>query len=296
MKKNNKWFSIILALLITAFLIILSSWILTLVVHETKNTRLVYNAISTQAWIEWVTEYALLKIKNHKEWFADKVTENDFESKLLAKDVDNIWLNEQKIEYEIFNYDFSYTWTIKKWEVEIIPLFYDEWNSISTNNNYKNPNLASSSIIKTKSFKLSWNWTFLWNIIWNNSIWTSFWITWTWVSWKNIWSMYSDLDITNWIQKIMQDDTNINSSFDAKKIKIIYKSIENFLNEYNDNYLIIYSSNSDLDYKIESNEWFSLPKLKIISSSRIRDYRQNLEFNEDKNKFFESLKYSIFTK
>jgi len=292
--RNKRWFSVIISLLITAFLIILSSWILTIVVQENKNTRLVYNSISTYAWAEWANEYALLKIKNHEEWFEDSIAEidNDYDVNILAKNINNLTSKDPKIEYSIYNEDNEYTWSIKAWEFEIIPLFYDEWEKITTNS--KNPNKPSSNTIKTSSFKLSWSWNYLRNIIWNNpTTWISHWITWSWITWKIIWTGYVWLDYTEWFQKDLQDDTDVWSN--TKKLYLTSKSIWDFLNENEDNYLVIYS-HDDIDYSIESIQWFTLPKLKIISTSRIQNFKQNLEFNEDKNKYFDALKYSIFSK
>ncbi|MDD2565295.1 MAG: hypothetical protein PHZ26_00955 [Candidatus Gracilibacteria bacterium] len=291
--KNKKGFSVIIALLITAFLIILSSGILTIVVQETKNTRLVFNAISTYAGAEGTTEYALLKIKNHGEGFQDNIIENsnDNDINLFAKNINNITLKDQKISYSIENYSKNYIGHINKGDFEIIPLFYDEGQKISPNS--KNPNVLTSNFIKANSFKLSGSGNYLWNIIGNNLSGVTFGITGSGTISKTIGTGYTGLNELMGIQKEILDDSDVLG--DVKKIKLSTKSIGDFLDENENNYLIIYS-NSDLDYSLESEEGFSLPKLKVTASSRINDFKQNLEFSEDKNKYFDALKYSLFSK
>gem|GEM_PF-2114370 len=84
---------------------------------------------------------------------------------------------------------------------------------------------------------------------------------------------------------------------DSKTIKLENIKIEDFLSKYDNNYLIIYNvSINKLSYSLESNELFSLPKLQITASSRILNYKKNLEFSENKSKYMDMLKYSVFNK
>lgn len=291
--KNRKWFSVIISVMITAFLIVVSSWILLLVVQESKNTRLVYNSISTYAWAIWAQEYALLKVKNHKEWFADKVEFSiDYDSKLLWLDSDKITRKDALLSYEINNNSKLFSWTINSWEFEIIPLYFDIWEKISSNS--LNPELNTSSIIKTKSLKLIWDNNFVWNIIWNDWSWTTFWMVGTWVANSSIWAWYS-VSQDNWSMKTISEDSLVFEN--SKTINLENIKIADFLEKYDDNYLIIYNiSKNTINYSLESNEGFALPKLEIVSSSKIDKYKQNISFTEDKWKYLNILKYSIFNK
>ncbi len=289
--KTKSWFSVIIAMLITAFLVILSSWILSLIVQESKNTRITFNTISTYAAAEWALEYAMLKLKNHQEWFQDKVVYNDdFDSKLLASDPNNIiFQKDQIIEYEINNYAKSYTWSIWVWNFEIIPLFFDSWSSMQINS--KNPNKGISNVLKTSFFKIeNLNGDITWNIIWNDTNWSTFWIVWTWWTSTSFGSWYS-VDNYLWAMKKVDDSTS--------EIKIDFNTwsdIWKFLQDYENNYLIMYnSSSSPVTYHIESNKGFSLPNTTIIASSTIWDFKQNIEFSESKSKLFDMLKYSLFS-
>ncbi len=297
----NKWFSTIIVILIVSFLVILSSWILNIILQESKNTRLVFNMISTYAWAEWALEYALLKLKNHKNWFEDSVKYNtDYDSKLLFKDTSNFIFNkDQIIEYEIDNFATDYTWSINPWSFEIISLFFDSWSLIQVNSKNPNLNTSTSNIIKTNSFKFTWkkSWwietVFTWNIIWNDVNWNTFWIVWTWQTNESFWTWYTDIIKSLWSKKYTETDTDFTNAQQINFEKWI--DIWKFLNTYNNNYLIIYNSSPDkLDYNITSNEWFSLSKTSIITSSKIWNFKQNIQFTQDKSQIFEMLKYSLF--
>lgn len=279
--------------MITAFLVVLSAGILTLVIQESKNTRLVSNSISTYAWSEWMVEYALLKIKNHSEWFADKIDfNNDYDANILAVNQDKPVNKDIKSSYEINNNAKIYSWAIISWEFEIIPLYYDNW--VIIDGNAKNPNIWSSNIIKTSSFKLTWDSDFVWNIIWNDSSWKTFWMVGTWSNIISIWAWYSVIS-DEWKMKTIEENSALPDS--TKIIKLNIKKISDFLSEYGDNYLIVYNnSNKNLNYNIVSNEWFSLPKLEIIASAKIGNYKKNILFSENKSKYMDMLKYSVFNK
>lgn len=282
---NKKWFSTIVAMLLTAFLIILSSWILFLVLQESKITRTVFNTVSTYAGAEWSLEYALLKIKNHEEWFSDSINKDDSDSNLLANN--SVVAKNQIIWYDIYNSSSTYSGSIKSSWFEIIPLFYDRWDIIQTNS--KNPNVNTSNISKTLNFNFNSNSWVTWNIIWNNATWDTFWIAGTGSSFGTGYTVST----TSWIFK----KTYENASTDAIDFKLENLDIWTFLNTYNNNYLIVYNHNLwDIDYSMESGDGFALPNLEIISHSNIWDFKQNLQFAENKSKYFDILKYSLFNK
>ncbi|EKE30129.1 MAG: hypothetical protein ACD_2C00038G0006 [uncultured bacterium (gcode 4)] len=289
--KHNSWFSTIVAILLTAFLVVVSAGVLSIVLQESKNTRLVYNSISTYAWAEWAQEYALLKIKNHDEWFQDSIVDGqDDDSMLLAADPDDVKPKDQHIEYTMSTNSKNYSWMVPSWEFDIIPLFYDK--GIMMQHNSKNPTLTGA-IMKSSNFKLVWSWAFVWNIIWNDPTWETFWITWTWTTWVSIWGWYT-VSSENWKIKKVEDDEGIAW---AKKITFEQIKIKDFIDAYDHNYLILYNpTKNELSYTIESMEWFSTPKTSIIASSRIGNFKQNVLFEENKNRYFEALKYSIINK
>lgn len=293
-QQYKSWFSSIVAILLTAFLVVVSAWVLWIVLQESKNTRLVYNSISTYAWAEWAQEYALLKIKNHDEWFQDKIVEEeDADSKLLTNDPDNINQKDQIIEYSMNTYSKSYSWTIASWDFEIIPLFFDKWMLMQRNSKYSS---WTDWVEKTESFRLSWDWDYVWNIIWNDAVWETFWMVWTWSAWISVWWGYS-VDTWSWNIKKIVNDNNFDINDDIKKITFENIDIKDFTDTYSHNYLILFNpTKNKISYSMESLEWFATPKVSVVASSRIWTYKQNLLFEENKNRYFEALKYSIFNK
>ena len=290
-RTRKRWFSIIIVMLIVGFLIVLSTWVLTLVIQENKNTRLVYNSVATYAWAEWALEYSLLKVKNHQEWFSDSIdkTSWDYDVNLLSNNPDSPSIKDESLEYEMLSNSKKYDWTIDAWWFEVIPLFYDEW--IVFQNTSKNPNMWTSHIIKTHKFKLTSPKELIWNIIWNDVTWDTFWITWTWWLGSSVWT-WSDINISFWSLKKNETDTNLTD--DSKMFSLEKIDIGSFMDQYDSNYLIINNpSNEQISYSIESPEGFSTPKIAIVWSSRIWNYKQNVSFEEDKSKIFDILKYSL---
>lgn len=286
--QNNKGFSSVIAIIMTAILLLITVWILDLYVSEWKINKIVFSSISSYAWAEWALEYALLKIKNHREWFEDKITKEDYDSKLLAENPWNI--NKSKdniISYEIESYAKDYSGSIASYQFEIIPLFFDEGKLIQKNS--KNYSSSSIDITKTIDFKLTSPDSLLWNIIWNNTIsWETVWISGTGktINKDSIW-FKKEFDTTSWVWEY--------------RFTFAESKIWDFIDKYENNYLILYNPlSTTTKYNIISNEWFSLPWIKIIASGETwtwkLNFRQNIGFEKNKSDIFELLKYSIFNK
>ncbi len=81
--QNKSGFSTIIAILMTAFLTILSAGILNLFVVENGMNHFLSDGISAYMSAEGALEYTLLKSSNHREGFSDDITTSDKESSLL---------------------------------------------------------------------------------------------------------------------------------------------------------------------------------------------------------------------
>jgi hypothetical protein len=283
---NNKaWFSIVVAMLVTAFLIVLSMWVLDLILGDRKITRVVYNSISTYAGAEWSLELALLKIKNHREGFKDEIVLDDTNSWLLGKN-GTAGKMEQKIAYTMDTRSNSYSGSAKEGEFVIIPLYYDDEIWITHNEN--------SAMKKTELLKVDWiDWNVVWNIIGNINSWIHEGDT-LWLVGK--WPIQED---TMWDQKII--DNNVCDSDGNCEIKYSSWSVSDFIRDHSDNYLILFSD-APFHYEIKSGKdasgndtFFSLPKISVVATSQIGDFMQNISFTEDKSRLFDALKYSVFT-
>ena len=68
MRKNNKqWYSVIIAMLLIGFLLVLTVTVLNLVLKELRDNRAMWDSMKAFAWAETGKELALLKIK--EEWY-----------------------------------------------------------------------------------------------------------------------------------------------------------------------------------------------------------------------------------
>jgi hypothetical protein len=157
--KNKQGFSILIAILMIWFLLILVVGMFNLMLRDMKDNRWAWNYLKSYAGAEWAMELWLLKIKEKWYWVDEDLPSTN--SWILSF---NAWKNnEPKIKYtmEIWTKDFS--WSLDSWKTVIIPLF--------SNTNY----------IKEPVFIDDSNWDIIWNIIWQ----------WEWMSWS--WNFdYSD--------------------------------------------------------------------------------------------------------
>jgi len=183
MKKNNKEaYSIIIALLLVWFLLVITTGVFNLVLKELNDNRWMWGYMKAYAWAESAQELALLQIKENWYWFDEKMVDNES------------IIDVMKISYDIWSKTQSYDWIIEKLGYNIIPLFYlsNSW---------------SWKTIKMKLNIISWNNSDLvWNIIsYNSSIswtWSFNWITDFWIAWfewnKNI-NDFLDLHENNYL-------------------------------------------------------------------------------------------------
>lgn len=153
MKKNNSWYSVILALLMTSFIIILVAWVFKLILENMYDTRWMQDYLKAYSAAEGSMELALKKIKDNDFWYEEHIFP---------------WLWDKKIS-EIF-------WTNKK------TLIWYEINSRSSSIEWKwlSPNEYAIypllSLTKPKFDVKSWDTNSLvWNIIAKDA-----WISWTW--------------------------------------------------------------------------------------------------------------------
>lgn len=163
----------------------------------------------------------------------------------------------------------------------MFPLFSDLGSTIQTN--AKNPNNNTSNIQKVSAFTLIPQGELVWNIIGNIPNGTTDGIS----------------GVTNGANPIDKNTTGfqklINSNNDLETKNV---TVGTFLATHENNYLVIYnSSNVPVQYALKSlDNAFSLPLSKIVSSASVGDSKQNIELRENKSKYFDLLKYSIFNK
>lgn len=256
MKKNNNWFSVILAILMTWFMLVLTAGVFLLILWENKDTKELEYYFKSQAWAEWWLEIAMLKAKNNNYSHSEK--NND--PNLLCKDKDNCNHKDTIIDYKIVS---TWTWVINKflesYEFAIIPLF-------SKDNSW--------SIINAKDIELSWiDWDLVWNIIWKDS-----WITWTWSF--DVWKYWNFRRLVWW-----------NADYEKTKIwDFLNTSIENYLILHNTSNSWVYYNVESKDWKE-----ITLDNTYILSSWEIMWFKQNIQTFINTSEYLNLLKYSVYS-
>lgn len=263
--KNNSWYSVILALLMVWFMIVLTTWVFLLVLKESKDTKAMENYLKAFAGAEWAIELWMLKSKN----FSYSVDYNvphtiNNESIVLAKDPLNInsFLKTKDvfISYDINSTSNDINKDLKNGKFDIIPLFFydSNWNL----KKISNLSLTSNSP------------ELVWNIVWDEE----------WISWK-----WNFVNSTEWNLKTLS----------WNEVSFSKKYISDFLTSSNKNYLILHNATTDtINYNLRAlNSWeyFTNFTNEILWSWEVSSLKQNLILKIDSSEYLNLLKYSIFS-
>lgn len=166
LRSNRSGFSTIIAILLTAFLTVLSAGILGLYITESKISHALFNGVSTYAAAEGALEYAMLKIKNHREGFKDAITRDDKEYYLLDNS-SGLRAKEKVVEYTMDTYATAYTGSIEAGGFEVIPLFFDQGTAMQSQ--AKQPTSTTDTVKKTDLFIVRPTASLVWNIVGNDA-------------------------------------------------------------------------------------------------------------------------------
>ncbi len=253
---NNQGFSIVVAVFMIGFLLVLTTGVFNLVLREMKDNRWAENYLKAYAGAEWAMELGLLNIK--KDWYATNIDLLKTDSGSQSLTFSGVFKKQSDpiISYETDIAVNSITWSLDSWETVIIPLF--NWTTGITT-----PKLTVSTNI-------------IWNIIWN----------WEWMSWSGSFIFnstpfyrYKDKD---W--KYIDSDIKTFLSKSINKNSYLMLFNRDWANSQE--YTLI-----DWDWKD-----FSKPVWNITSSVTVGKYRQNISTSIDNTEFLNMLKYSVFSK
>lgn len=263
MRKNNKqWYSVIIAMLLIGFLLVLTVTVLNLVLKEMRDNRAMWDSMKAFAWAETGKELALLKIKD--QWYgvdyelSEWVTEaknilanaSDFKKKRDVEVTYNI--NLKPLENDLWKNQYSQD--LAPGEYSIIPLFYQ----------YDNNPIENTGNINLQS---------------NNQI---------------VWNLLSGNNGIAWIGNNTTGKWKVVDNSWKSTVKTL--SQQEFLNMYQDVYLILNNTSSgEKSFVLTSSDEFSKPITNIISSGQVGNYRHNIETKYDNTEFLNMLKYAIFS-
>jgi hypothetical protein len=266
MRNDKNWFSVLVSILIIAFLMVLTVWTFNIVLRELNDSKWAFDYLKASAAAEAAGELALLKIKEKWYWYYEKVDldVNDY-SIVLSKNPNDKSkfkkMTEPLIWYDLNSKVNTYDGNLWVWEFDIIPLFY-----IDKTWEHKALNLSLSVKAGSDATKLTWN-----------ILWKDFWISWIWdftssTNWK--WRF------KNWLWEYVVEE----------------KSISNFLTSSDSNYMILMNidPNSNIEYNL-SWDYFTLPRTNILATWKVGKYKQNLNIFLDNTKYLWRSRYSIYS-
>lgn len=281
--RSKSAFATILAILLMAFLVIIASGILFLFVAEHRTNRSLYDGFSSLAGAEAGAEYALLKIKNHREGFQDALSFNADEGRF---DASSEIRRPLAFDYEISAFATNHTGTLAPGGMEIVPLFFDKGEafSVTSGRTFKNPNRASSDVEETSQFTLASDGEIAWNLLGSDALGATFGLTGTGSPGRNVGNSVA-AQVTDGIRRY---ELSGETSFETV-------GIGDFLNRYSDVYLIITNPGaSPVSYALESDNGFSTPEIGVAAAGKAGKNVSRIEFKESRSRHFDALRYSIF--
>lgn len=258
MRKNNNGYSVILAILMTWFMIVLTSGIFLLVLGENKDTKGMEKYLKSMDAAEWSLELAMLKSKEYNYSRDFTLSKNDALAKVFYGEPQKdavMSYNLNGISSDVVDK------TLANGEFDIIPLFWYTGNGDYT----KVKNITITGL----------NSDVIWNIVGQDS---------------GISGVGNFDNYTYGNYKTISWD---NIAFEKTRIGDFLNSSENnylIINNLSGNN-ITYNLKS-------LNPWEFLTKdvSEIIASGQLWDYKQNLKVSINSSKYLNLLKYSIYSK
>ncbi len=294
--KNTSGFSILMAIWVIWVLLIIVTSLAMTYIREWKLSRFSYNEVLVQTATEWMFEYGMLKMANHRDGFQDIVTKVEPDGKLLGLSIPrSSWLDS---EYNIVSSSTGKIFSLSGSEHLIIPLFVSNENFITPGSKSKYPTYHTGTT-NTEWLNISGIGTLGWTIVamsgsesiamnWNGNI--------------NLWSRWSiRIKYSECLYKL--DGTKIpctpsgisNGDEEIQYVSDKIETITNFLVTKKEPYLIIYNSNSSVvSINITSSTPYSLPQSELTARALKWWSSQIFKFTQDKSKYYDALKYGIY--
>lgn len=252
---NKKWYSVIISILMVWFMLILSLWVFSLILKESKDTKMMESYLKAYQAAEWWIELALYEAKTNNY----NLTKNIDNSNSLSK-IFKSWntfnnLKDPEINYSISSQtDELKDKQIWSWKFHIIPL----------------SNVKQLKLTSTNSSKL------IWNIIWEAN----------WISW--VWNINN---LTKWNLKTISNTFNI--TLDDKNVYnyLLNESWDKYLILNN----LDTANSIKYNLVSLATEKFVKDKTEIVSSAEVNWFKQNLRVSIDNLEYLNLLKYSIYS-
>lgn len=252
---SRQWYSIIAAVMMIGFLLVLTTSTLNLVLQEMQDGKGRQDYLKAFAGAEGSMELALLQIKEYGYWYFDVKTGIDTLSD-SSRSIDLRYSFDTKVS--------SYNWKLRSYETEIIPLFY----------------IDSLWQYSVSDVELTVPWlNIIWNIVWSNG---------------GV-SGQGSFNATSSINNKVIDDSLWNQDFDVQSVTVenfLLSNPASYLVLYNAD---ASGTVSDYELKSISGDSFSKPISTVVSTAKIGKYSQNLKTQIDNTEFLGILRYSIYS-
>jgi hypothetical protein len=290
----------------TGFLLILAIGLVNVFLSEMRINRMVHDGILSYAAAEWGFEYAMLKIRNHRDGFQDAVKSSDIDASLLRGNLPRS--QDIVFNYEVISQSTDSTLSILPGEYLILPLFVGDDNLIVSGWNSKLPTHSSSALHLTQ-VEVTWllsdtAWTIL-----GMSGGTTVGITGAWNitagtsgTMRNKGVDCYDANGDKKPSSVAYDaQGNCPSGYSAEVIEYLYDttmSVGSFLSNpgIKDRYISIFHGWSSplQNIRVKSDTPFSLPIYTLVTTGKIWNTSQSIQFSEDKSRLYDALKYGLY--
>lgn len=301
---SQKGFSILIALWTIGVLLIIMTSLASIYINELKLSRFQYNDIISYAQADGAFEYAMLKVKNHREGFQDSMKNTDPDGKMFIGTTPRT-LGTQ-VQYQITSQSKNETFTLSGSSHLILPLFVGTGNiiagsssSIDPRNSSITEKISTLSLTSTGDISgISWSIVAMsgtenigvagTGIIASNTIGTV----------RLRWVDCYDTEGTKWAC----GDGVHGIEYGGESIEYFYDSpvkVSDFLQNitYKDPYLLVFNNSSSVaSFDIQSDSPFTLPVLKVLTEAKKGNSMQSVEFSEDKSKYYDAIRYGIYNK
>lgn len=310
-------FSVLMALWSTGVLLIIVIGLANIFLSEMRLSRLQYDSILSATQAEWAFEYAMLKVKNHRDGFSDKMDGSSPDALIFSGASPRT--DKVKVTYTIEAQSTDIVFSGGTNNYTIFPLFTGKCQAYIDPMKSCDPSAYSGNIQVENILELSTTWN-------PNDL-----------SWSIVGMSGSENVSITWIGVIngseigamrLQGKSCYNSSWDEKPVAIPMNADGSCPNPYNesvggqtleyfydltgstsqflgavwkfsstpvsDPYILIFSSWGIADITLKTDKAFTLPELKVTTEARKGNALQSIRFTEDKGKYYDALKYGIY--
>ncbi len=306
---NSSGFSILIAIGTIWVLLILVTSLAISYIRESRLSRYSYDEIIVSAAAEWQFEYAMLKIKNHRDGFQDTTFSGELDGNIL--NLSTLRSARLRSEYQISAASTDTNFTLSGGQHLIIPLFADSGSLLPVSIGSKDPILSDirhTSWLKVDGISgLSWSITAM-----SGSQSVSLWGVGNIDTTTNgsirvkVSQCYNKIDgsiklcsnFVDWDEEILYSYDNIGSISDFLRSDgtIEFGIAPNRVKmKITDPYFMLYNSdNVPRNILFTSTTPFTLPTLIVRSIATQWDSSQIFQFVDDKGKYYDALKYGVY--